>query len=80
MQWRPRRPAIEGSPKASACIRAEFEIAVERKFDRIGNRNDRRFLQPNAVLKAVEVQHGVPTIRALTQLPLVQFTEVQTDV
>ena len=31
------------------------------------------------MLNAVQMQHGVPTVRALTQLPLVQVAEVQAD-
>jgi hypothetical protein len=52
MQRRSLRPAIEGAPQATCCIRAKFKIAVEPKFDSIGNGSDRRFFQPNAVLHA----------------------------
>lgn len=80
MQRLPRRPAIEGPPQTSACIHSKLEVAVERKFDRIGDGNDRRLLQPNAVLYALELQHRMPTVRALPQLPLVQIGEIQADV
>ena len=79
MQRRPQGPAIKGSPQAPACIDAEIEIAVERKLDSIVNRNDRRFFQPNAMLYAAQVQHGVPAVRALPQLGFVQVAEVQAD-
>jgi len=79
MQRRPRRPPIKSSPQAPACIRAEFKIAVERKFNRIGDGNDRRFFQPNAMLYAPQVQHGVPAVRAFPQLGFVQVAEVQAD-
>lgn len=80
MQRRSWRPAIKGSPQAPACIRAEFEIAVKGKFDRIGNCNNRRFLEPNTVLNTAQIQYDVPTIRPLPQLAFVQVAEVQTDV
>jgi hypothetical protein len=65
MQRRSWRLAIKGSPQAPSCIRAEFEIAVEGKFDRIGNCNNRRFLEPNAVLNTAQIQYNVPTVRPL---------------
>ena len=65
MQRRPRRPAVQGSPQAPACIRAELKVAVEWKFDSILDCNDGCFLKPDAMLYAVQMQHGVPTIRAL---------------
>ena len=80
MQRRSLRPAIKGSPQAPACIRAELEVAVEGKFDSIGDCNNRRFLEPNAVLNPAQIQYGVPTIRALAQLTFIEVAEIQTDV
>lgn len=80
MQRRSWRPAIKGSPQAPACIRAEFEIAVKGKFDRIGYCNNRRFLKPNAVLNSTQIQYNVPPVRALPQLTFIHVAEVQTDV
>ena len=77
MQRRPRRPAIEGSPQAPACIRAKFKVAIEREFDCVGAGNDRRFLEPNAMFYLVQTQYGVPSIRALPQLTFGQVTEIQ---
>jgi hypothetical protein len=80
MQRRSLRPANEPSPQTSACIRPEFEVAVERKFNGVGSSDDRPFFQPNAVLNAVQIQHGVPTVGSLPQLTLVQVAEIQADV
>jgi hypothetical protein len=37
MQRLPQSAAINGSPQSPTSIRAEFEITVERKFDRVRN-------------------------------------------
>lgn len=80
MQRFPRWPAIESPPQAPARIQAKVEVAVERKFDRIGDGNDRRLFQPDAMLYALETQYRMPTVRALPELALVQVAEIQADV
>ena len=71
------RPAIETSPQTPARIRPELEIPIEREFNSIAHGDDRRFLQPNAMLDAVQMQHGMPPVRALPQLTSLQVVEVQ---
>ena len=73
------RPAIEASPQASARVCPELEIAIEREFNNIRHGNNGRFFQPNAMLYAVQVEHGMPTVRALPQLTIAQVGEIQTD-
>jgi hypothetical protein len=34
-------------------------------------------LQPNAMFYAAQMQHGMPTVRALSQLAIVQITKIQ---
>ena len=80
MQRRAQRTTVEGSPQAPACIRAEFEIAVQGKFNSVDDRNHRRFLEPNAVLNTAQIQYCVPTVRGLTQLAFTQVAEVQADI
>jgi hypothetical protein len=48
-------PAIEASPQTSARIRPELEVAVERKFDDIGCRDERCFFEPNTMLYAAQM-------------------------
>ena len=43
---------IQGSPQPSRCVRAEFEVAVERKLDRIVGADHWWFLQPHTVFDA----------------------------
>src|SRR6516162_1821028 len=73
------RPAIEASPQASARVCPELEIAIEREFNNIRHGNNGRFFQPNAMLYAVQVEHGMPTVRALPQLTIAQVGEIQAD-
>lgn len=73
------RPAIEPSPQAHPGPRPEFEIAVERQFDRVSTGGDWRFLEPNTMLHAAQIQHGVPSIRTLSESTLAQAAEIQTD-
>ena len=80
MQRLPQRAAIKGSPQSPTSVRTEFEVAIERKFDRVGNSNDWCFFQPNTVLHAVQMQYGMPTVRSLPQLGFAQFAQVQPDV
>jgi hypothetical protein len=77
MQRRPRRLAIEGSPQAPACIRAEFKVTVERQFDGIGAGNDRGFLKPDAMFCLLQTHYCVPTVRALPHLIFGQVAEIQ---
>ncbi|MCP2937763.1 hypothetical protein NK983_34205, partial [Salmonella enterica subsp. enterica serovar Typhimurium] len=72
----PWGPAVQRSPEAPSGVRTEFKIAVERKFDSVGAGNDRCFLEPNAMLYLVQKEHGVPTVRALPQLPFGQVSDI----
>ena len=65
MQRRPLWPAIEPSPQTSARIRSEFEVAVEREFDGVGSSDKRCFFEPNTMLYAAQMYHGVPAIWTL---------------
>ena len=76
MQRRPWGPAVQRSPEAPSGVRTEFKIAVERKFDSVGAGNDRCFLEPIAMLYLVQKEHGVPTVRALPQLPFGQVSDI----
>ena len=73
------RPAIEPSPQANTGTRPEFEVAVERQFDSVGSGDDWRFLEPNTMLYAAQIQHSVPTIGALPKLTFVQLVQIQPD-
>ena len=79
MERRSLRSAIKTSPQAPARIDPKFEVAVERKFNGVASSEDRRLFEPNAVLYAVEMHHGVPAVRALTQRTVVQVAKVQVD-
>ena len=79
MQRRPRRPAIEGSPQAPACVCAKFKVAIKREFDQISASTDRRFLEPNAMLYLVQTQYCVTAVRALPQLTFSQVGEIKGD-
>jgi hypothetical protein len=79
MRRRPWRPAIKGSPQTPACIRTEFKVTVERKLDSASHGNDRRFLEPNAVFGALQLEYSVPTIGPLPQLAFKELCQVQAD-
>ncbi|WP_245286584.1 hypothetical protein [Bradyrhizobium sp. ARR65] len=79
MRRRALRPANEPSPQAHTGTRPEFEVAVERQFDSVGSGDDWRFLEPNTMLYAAQMQHGVPTIRALPKLTFVQLVQIRPD-
>lgn len=59
---------MEASPQTPAGIRSELEIAIEREPNNVGCSNDRRFFQPNAMLYAVQMKHGMPVVEVLPQV------------
>ena len=67
------RSAIEASPQASPRIESEFKVSVERKFNGICSSEDRRLFEPEAVLYAMQMHHGVPTVSGLPQLAIIQI-------
>jgi hypothetical protein len=73
------RSAIEASPQAPGRIDPKFKVTVERKLDDVGRSDDRPLFEPNAMLYAVQTQHGVPTVEALPQLTVVQIAKVEAD-
>jgi hypothetical protein len=79
MQRLSLRPAIKASPQAPARIRPELEIPIEREFDSVGSCNNGRFFQPNAMLRAVQMEHGMPAVGALPHLTVAQVTKVEAD-
>jgi hypothetical protein len=79
MQRRSGRTVVQGSPQPTRCVRTELEVAVERKFDRIGFGNDWWFLQPNTMLESAQMQHGVPAVGRLPQFAGSQFVEFEVD-
>ena len=72
-------PAIETSPQAHTGCCSEIEVAVERQFDGVGSGDDRRFFEPNAMLYAAQMQHGVPAILSLSELAFAHTAEIQLD-
>ena len=52
VQWWSRWTVVQRSPQPARGVRTELEVAVELQFDRVGFGDDRRFLQPYAVLDA----------------------------
>lgn len=79
MERRSLRSAVEASPQAPARIDPEFEVTIERVFNSVGSRDERRLFAPDAVLYAAQVHDRVPAVRALPQLTIVQVAEVQAD-
>jgi hypothetical protein len=79
MQRWSRWTVVQCSPKPPCCVRTKFEVAVEWKFDRIGFGDDRWLPQPQAVLDAAQMQHGVPAVGRLPQLSGGQFARLKTD-
>ena len=79
MERRSLWSAIKASPQAPPRIHPKFKVAVERKFNSVVSSDDRRLFEPNAVLYAVQMHHGVPAVRTLPQLPIVQVAKVQAD-
>lgn len=71
---------MERSPEAATGIRPKLKILIVRKLDVINSGNERRLFQPDAMLHALQIEYGMPPVRAFSQLSFAEITKVQTDV
>ena len=67
------------TPQAAAGVGTEFEITIERNFDRVGVGHNRPFLQPDAMFDATQTEHRMPTVGTLAQLSVLQRAEIEVD-
>lgn len=70
---------MKRTPQAAAGVGTEFEITVERDFDRVGVGYKRRALQPDAMFDATQREHRMPTVCSLPQVSTFQRAEIEVD-